>query len=320
VLMLNKLIMFATLGLILCFTSSAHAVEEKYYAHVVEGPAGPYDIIAKAISNGNSGNKVVVGRMKSAQSDKYTAFLWSPQSGGPVDVGGFLEDLLDTTFVYSEATGIDDQGNVTGNFLFEDFYQYSFIITPIEILIGPLGTQSAAIDSGYLVGTVEDVEKQPYVQVFTWSYKNGYEELGGLVGGFINHGNGVNSSGQCVGFLISNTIPFPPRAFFHEPATSITTILPTPGPNWYSFADGMNDTGSVCGRTSPNGATPPTACYWKKIGGLFVYVPLGDPGIGSFARAINNNDVVVGETKKGLRSFFATSLDSRQARTGPEQT
>ncbi|MBV8276404.1 MAG: HAF repeat-containing protein [Verrucomicrobia bacterium] len=164
----------------------------------------------------------------------------------------------------NHATGINNRGQVIGSFFIYDnlpsFEQHAFLCSEGQVIdLGNLGgINSGAVsinDRGQVVGW-SDVSKNPFNAPYhAFLYSGGQMiDLGtlGTYAGGLSVAEGINNSGQIVGWSSSNDINLPYHAFLYSRGQMID--LGNLGGN-YSVANSINDSGQIVGGSYLNGST-----------------------------------------------------------------
>lgn len=199
-------------------------------------------------------------------------------------------------------SGINNGLQVTGNnFNTLDGFLYSNG-SLIDIgALGSEGSQAFAINgSGQITGTSSTATQSQIGLPHAFLYSGGtLKDLGTLPGGGESQGNGINSSGQVVGWSQTSVVG-DVHAFLYSGGT-LTDLGPVPGES-SSQATGINDKGQVIGRAyaAGGGAFLYSSGSWMSLGIL--------PGFATSApTGINNNGQVVGysqNTTGGTHAFL----------------
>jgi probable HAF family extracellular repeat protein len=212
--------------------------------------------------------------------DFSNAFLWDATHGiQALPPGG-----------YSEAYGINDNGQVVGD---ENFsHLHAFLWDTVHGMQRDLGTLpgnngSVAFginNNGQVVGysSLESVS----AHAFLWDATSGMQDLGTLPGDRNSVAHGINASGQVIGESYIGSSPG--HAFLWDATSGMQDLGTLPGAR-DSFAYGINGSGQVVGVSGPH------AFLWDATNGMQDLGALpGDSG--SIARSINDSGQVVGRS------------------------
>jgi len=167
---------------------------------------------------------------------------------------------------FSEATGINDAGQVVGqvNTTGVDHHAFIWDSTNGMMDLGTLGGESdcslsTAINNvGQVVGY--SWKESDYKRAFLWDSTNGMIDLGTL-GGSYSYAYGINDSGQVVGF--SETISGHTHAFLWDSTSDMTDLGVLSGS--YSYAHGINNAGQVVGYSGGNAFLWDSTSGWTTI-------------------------------------------------------
>jgi probable HAF family extracellular repeat protein len=212
--------------------------------------------------------------------------------------GYYYTDLSPGAFVYSQATGINNSGQVVGYTSYWGRAAPNATIwsgaTPSDI--GYPYSQAMGINnSGQVVGGscfLGDCTKQ---HATSWNGTTGQVDLStdetqGRIG---SYAYGINDSGQVVG--VSNTLG---KTLPHATIWNGTTPTDLGTLGGSSLATDINNSGQVVGYSSTLGNTDPHAIIWNGT-------TLTDLGPG-FAFAINDSGQVVGASSVTSGGYHAT--------------
>jgi probable HAF family extracellular repeat protein len=197
------------------------------------------------------------------------AGVW--QNGAVTDLDMLIIVRDDNHF--SEAFGINEAGQVVGEFSFP----------PFPDAMNPAGSHAVT----YVNGVLHDI---------------------GTVGGTVSRAMAVNSSGRIVGYgTTQNNAQTHAISWDNSVAVDLGTL---PG-GTYSQATALNDAGQIVGfanvaRTEPFGTPPPRAVLWQH-GGIIDLGTLGGPG--AYATGISKNAAIVGSAETSeLRASDRTNV------------
>ena len=211
---------------------------------------------------------------------------------------------------FSEATGINDNGQVVGRISGGGFGgSLGFVWDPVTGMTALEGFRSTndsnqafgINQSGQIIGTsYRDVGDE---HAIIWNSDGTKIDLGDLPGGNDNSfGAGINNAGQATGLGISSAGR---RAFLWDSVNGMTDpVGDFPGGAAESRGLAINNAGQIAGYSVAS--TGPRAFLWDDTNGL---VNLGDLAGGddySFAQGLNNVGQVVGfgTIESGRRAFI----------------
>lgn len=316
------ILLIAALGIALCFTSPAHALQAWYIVDLESkevtqlGSGSGYNNI-NAIAINDAGQ--VVGTFKTT-TGATRSFITGPDGIGMTDVGTLGGSN-------SVATAINDAGQVVGTFKTATGVTHSFITGPNGVGMTDLGSLSypgainnagqvamqvqghtfitgpngvgmtdlgtlggessrpnAINDAGQVAGSSEFEPRIPAPHAF-FSNGAGMTDLGTLPGGPQSEATAINNAGQVVGY--SYTTDLSVHAFITGPnGTGMTDLGTLGGP--YSIAQAINDVGQVVGFSY----TTPTA---TDEGRAFITGPNGMGMIDLNSLVSLSNGVVLNE-------------------------
>jgi probable HAF family extracellular repeat protein len=152
------------------------------------------------------------------------------------------------------ASGVNDLGQVTGNFLHGRFFSQAFLTEPDGGTLHPIGpsgfndawSPDAVNNRGQITGSAPAANGQER-HAFLATSDGTFKDLGTL-GGTLSVGTDINEKGQAVGLSARNGITFF-HAFLSEPNGGRLHDLGTLG-GPFSEADGVNQLGQVAGTSS----------------------------------------------------------------------
>ena len=202
---------------------------------------GGYDSIAQAINN----NGQIVGLSLTNVSGTFVNHAVQFSNGMLNDLG-----TLSGSAGSSDATGINDQGQIAGTTSISDgsvshaFLYSNGTMQDLGTLPGGNNSTAAAINNnGLIIG-----QSGSSTGEFAFQYSNGtMTSLGTLPGGNSSAAQGLNSSGQIVGQSGTSGTE---HAFLYS--TGTMHDLGAPSPDEGSGALAINDLGQVVGRISSN--------------------------------------------------------------------
>ena len=189
---------------------------------------------------------------------------------------------------YSAAQAISNSGQVVGE---SNGHAFSWSQARGMIDLGSLGNRSSALgvnDNGQVFG-LSYTSSGYYPHAFFWTESSGMVDIGTL-GGSLTTPNGMNASGQIVGF--SSTGSTASHAFSWTPGGGMLDLGTLGGAG--SVALGVNDAGTVFG-TSDTASGATHFFSWTLGGGMVDLGALGTlGGPSSFAFDVNDNGQFVG--------------------------
>ena len=209
----------------------------------------------------------------------------------------------------SEATGLNDNGMVTGSYDQGDEHTRLRLDrrrgrTDLGTLGGTIPTRQRRNNADQVAG-YSDTTGNAAIHAFLWTASTGMLDIGTL-GGTHSYGFGINNVGQIVGYS-DTTGNAAIHAFLWTPGSGMLDLGTLGGANSYAY--GVNDAGQVVGearpqadrRTPSSGAPRPAWWTWARLAEPTV------PG-----RAINNLGQVTGYAYvAGDASLSRLPLDSR---------
>jgi probable HAF family extracellular repeat protein len=241
--------------------------------------------------------------------------IWSNANDAYLYTGGESKDLgtLIGSNDGSKAVGINDSGQVVGNFFTTGGMLHVFLYSGGEMKDlgkltlpgGDYGVATGINDSGQVVGYSD----LPFIHTHAYLYSGGaMKDLGSLPGGVsYSIANGINDSGQVVGFSAiptSNPLVSYNHAFLYSGGAM--KDLRTLG-GYDSGATGINGSGQVVGWSEirPGGASH----AFLYSGGEMKDLGTLPGGYGSYATGINGSGQVVGisDTLGGVYHAFLFS-------------
>jgi probable HAF family extracellular repeat protein len=122
---------------------------------------------------------------------------------------------------------------------------------------------------------------------FVWSAAVGLHDLGALPGGGNSYAQGINDSGQIVGWSVGSVET---RAFLWTSSGGMQDLGTLGGPS--ASAYGINDSGQIVGNAALADGVSQHAFLWTSAGGMKDLGTLG--GNSSYAQSISNTGEVTG--------------------------
>lgn len=199
--------------------------------------------------------------------------------------------LVDPSAVYTtNANGINDSGQIVGNYNDETFTSHGFIesggtFTTIDDPLATNGTVLNGInDNGQVVGYYYDANNVGH----SFIYSNGnYTALEDPLAANGTYAFGINDSGQVVGYYYDiNNIG---HSFLYGDGNYAT--IDDPSAVYGSFAFGINDSGQVVGYYYDD-ASPAQGFLYSN--GTYTTIDYPSAVYGSFAFGINNAGEIIG--------------------------
>lgn len=246
-----------------------------------------------------AGLLVVLQRKTSADPINYTYTA--------IDIGTLGGD-------YTQASGINDSGQVTGASSAGDYGNAdAFVYTPgigmtnLGTLTGSPNSESvgeAINDHGQVTGYSD--APGDTIHAFVYTPGSGLVDIGTL-GGSLSTGTGINASGQVTG---SASLPGDAltHAFLYTPGSGMKDLDTLGGP--FSYGAGINDSGQITGSADPAGPIPQVIqdshAFLYSGGKMIDLGVLG--GKFSYGVAINNRGQITGDSSTGTYPSISAIL------------
>jgi probable HAF family extracellular repeat protein len=231
--------------LVLLAALALPARSQHYYKTIDLGsvePASGYGTGASAVNAAGQACGWVIRLTTTGAGWEWRAYVWDPVAGD-IDLGALAG------WEFSEATHINDAGQVCGSFYTYEGYQqrtHAFFWDPgtgfAEITLGGDYLTVGGLNSGGQVcGTGSDAAGGYHP--FVWARASGLRVLGLLPGGTYGAGIAINEAGQVAGY--SGLADGSTHACLWDPVTGVHDLGTLGGRDTIGTA--INSTGQVCG-------------------------------------------------------------------------
>jgi probable HAF family extracellular repeat protein len=268
---------------------------------------------------------VAVGRYDLLDGSGDTrALRWLPGAATPEELGvlgTFVAPGGAFTVHSSDATGINDRGQIVGNTSSPRFRQEAFLWTerremiPLGTLGGDFSMASDINNFGHVVGQSSTAEGDTHA--FLWTPGRGMRDLGALnePGFTFSQSAGINDLVRVTGLTTTPDSEFG-HAFLWSPRRGMED-LDAGSEDTASQGQELNETGKIVGAFSI-GESPIHAAVWQR-GRPRLDLTAGSP-LFSAARAINNPGTIVGFVSDENGEFSRATVWTPRQRNLLERT